>query len=174
MTKLCECGCGEPTRISPKTDTRLGHRKGQPLRFINGHSGRGRKLPPRTKEHRDKLRVAALGNQHSLGKQNTLGFKHSAETIEKMSGEGNSRWKEDVGYNGVHGWVKRHKAKTGICSHCKDDVGFGTQRGTHWANVDHKYRRVLEDYIELCPGCHSAYDQANGLRYTPVGAQDAS
>lgn len=38
--KLCECGCGEPTRIAPKTSLRSGHVKGQPLRFVNGHNTR--------------------------------------------------------------------------------------------------------------------------------------
>jgi hypothetical protein len=38
--KLCECGCGEPTRIASKTDRAIGHVKGQPIRFICGHNGR--------------------------------------------------------------------------------------------------------------------------------------
>jgi hypothetical protein len=40
MTHLCECGCGQPTRLAPKTRTRDGVVKGQPLRFINGHHNR--------------------------------------------------------------------------------------------------------------------------------------
>jgi len=35
---LCECGCGEPTPIAQRNDYRLGHVKGQPLRFVNGHN----------------------------------------------------------------------------------------------------------------------------------------
>lgn len=35
--KLCECGCGLTARIATKTVTRLGHVKGEPLRFVNGH-----------------------------------------------------------------------------------------------------------------------------------------
>lgn len=38
--KLCECGCGQPTPIATKTRTMLGHVKGQPVRFIRGHSGK--------------------------------------------------------------------------------------------------------------------------------------
>lgn len=37
---LCECGCGQPTPIATMTRTVLGHVKGKPLRFVNGHSGR--------------------------------------------------------------------------------------------------------------------------------------
>ena len=41
--KLCECGCGEFTRLADRTDTRWGCVKGQPRRFIRGHSGGGAK-----------------------------------------------------------------------------------------------------------------------------------
>jgi transposase-like protein len=37
---LCECGCGEPSPIASKTNRALGHIKGQPVRFINGHRSR--------------------------------------------------------------------------------------------------------------------------------------
>jgi hypothetical protein len=37
--KLCECGkCGLPTPIAKRTDARRGHVKGQPMRFVRGHS----------------------------------------------------------------------------------------------------------------------------------------
>lgn len=37
---LCECGCGLPAPISPKTSKHHGWVKGQPKRFISGHNGR--------------------------------------------------------------------------------------------------------------------------------------
>jgi hypothetical protein len=37
--KLCECGkCGLPAPIAKRTDARRGHVKGQPMRFVRGHS----------------------------------------------------------------------------------------------------------------------------------------
>lgn len=39
---LCQCGCGEKTQIAKQTRTKLGHVKGQPIQFINGHANRGR------------------------------------------------------------------------------------------------------------------------------------
>lgn len=42
---LCGCGCGKRTRIATKTQTRLGHIKGQPLAFIHGHHQRVYRKP---------------------------------------------------------------------------------------------------------------------------------
>lgn len=36
----CQCGCGEKAPIAQKTKSALGHRKGEPIRFINHHHGR--------------------------------------------------------------------------------------------------------------------------------------
>ena len=49
----CECGCGQMTLIMWRSDTRWGHVRGQPLRFVKGHNCRirapgepwGRDLP---------------------------------------------------------------------------------------------------------------------------------
>lgn len=37
---MCECGCGELAPLARKTNTKLGHIKGQSVRFIAGHQGR--------------------------------------------------------------------------------------------------------------------------------------
>lgn len=37
LTKLCECGCGEPAPIAKRTNARYGHVAGQPVRFIRWH-----------------------------------------------------------------------------------------------------------------------------------------
>jgi len=39
MSGLCECGCGRATKIAARTNRRWGHVKGEPLRYIVGHSG---------------------------------------------------------------------------------------------------------------------------------------
>ncbi len=41
---LCECGCGQPTPIAKVSAARRGHVKGQPTRFIQGHTSR--RKPP--------------------------------------------------------------------------------------------------------------------------------
>lgn len=37
---LCECGCGANAPIAKMTNTKFGHRQGEPVRFIKGHHGR--------------------------------------------------------------------------------------------------------------------------------------
>lgn len=44
--KLCECGCGEATRMAEKTESRAGIRKGEYRRFVLGHHN---KVLPRTR-----------------------------------------------------------------------------------------------------------------------------
>lgn len=43
--KLCECGCGQPAPIATRNHTRSGHIKGQPTRFIHGHSIKNGRAP---------------------------------------------------------------------------------------------------------------------------------
>lgn len=39
VSGLCECGCGQPTRLARQTNRDRGWVKGQPIRFVKGHSG---------------------------------------------------------------------------------------------------------------------------------------
>lgn len=75
-----------------------------------------------------------------------------------MSEEKAPNWAgEEVGYHGVHKWIARWKGKPKMCEMC----GSTSKRKYEWANIDHKYRRVLEDYIRLCTSCHRKYDYEN-------------
>jgi nitrate/TMAO reductase-like tetraheme cytochrome c subunit len=90
------------------------------------------------------------------------GYERTPEHRARMSaalpsGKDHHAWKGDkASYVSIHEWVRRKKQKTGICRKCKNKMNStGT---TEWANKDHKYRRILEDWIELCPFCHHQYD----------------
>ena len=43
---LCECRCGQPTTIAPRTSRDAGTIKGHPQRFISGHNSSGMKRGP--------------------------------------------------------------------------------------------------------------------------------
>jgi len=46
MTTNCECGCGAPAPIAKRTNSKLGHIKGTPIRFIYGHASRTQRKAP--------------------------------------------------------------------------------------------------------------------------------
>ncbi len=89
------------------------------------------------------MSVSQVGNQKSVGKN---------------IGEDNGSWQgEKVGYHALHDWVRYWKVPTGTCEECGASPGYGRARGgTQWANVSGEYRRDLDDFRELCPGCNSA------------------
>lgn len=71
-----------------------------------------------------------------------------------LAGKKSGAWKgEKACYYAKHAWVCRHKIRPFACEEC----GVTGVR-LEWSNVDHKYRRVLEDYRSLCKKCHLAYD----------------
>lgn len=180
--KRCECGCGFPAPIATKTRSRLGHIKGEAIRFINGHQKsapavrdkisatlRGRPLAEETKR---KLSASLRGRQFSMETRQKMsrarqGWRPTAETRRRMSkahlgkqtGSENPRWKGDAAkYAAQHHWIRSHKTKTGICEECQRDLGPNGPRGTQWANISGDYRRDVDDFRELCPPCHRRFD----------------
>lgn len=89
----------------------------------------------RTKEAKENIRLAHIGK------------------INELSGN----WKGNkVGYNALHGWVRRKLGRPKLCEQC----GF-TSNNTyqfHWANISGNYLRDLSDWIRLCASCHRLYD----------------
>lgn len=76
-------------------------------------------------------------------------------------GEQNPGWLgEKAAANSKHKWIQRHWEKTGFCEECGDrPVSRGRNKfATHWSSNDHKYRRIREEWQELCPSCHLKKD----------------
>lgn len=77
----------------------------------------------------------------------------NAHVFPKMDKHPN--WKKSgVSYSGIHYWVSRYKGKPKVCEQC----GTTKARKFEWANIDHSYRRVLDDYIRMCTRCHRRFD----------------
>lgn len=73
-------------------------------------------------------------------------------------------WKgDDVSYSGVHHWIKKHLGSPTKCKHCGTDGLSG--RKIHWANKDHTYRRIVDDWIRLCVNCHIEFDRTHNREY---------
>lgn len=102
------------------------------------------------------------------GNQNSKGNKITEEQKKKMS-EGQKRcgqWKgEFASYYAKHNWTRRWLGKPERCSDCGiSGVKKGGRWNIDWANKDHKYRRVKEDWVALCHKCHGEHDKTLGLR----------
>ena len=94
------------------------------------------------------------------------GRKETAEHCKKLStahkgiqaNEKHPMWQgDDVNYDCLHAWVIRWKGQPETCEKCGRSELTGHM--IHWSNIDHKYRRVLDDYIRLCAKCHKTYDK---------------
>ena len=106
-----------------------------------------------------------------MGNKNSLGFKHSIETLKKKSeaqkGSKGSNWRGDnVGYVGIHQWLRKNYGKPCICEN-KDCVY--PRKGAkkillkpfrfEWALIKGKeMKRKRENFIQLCLACHRKYD----------------
>ena len=88
---------------------------------------------------------------------------NKGKTYLAIAGAKNHMWKKKPGYDAIHDWVIRWKGRPETCEVCGKTGLKG--RWIHWANIDHKYRRVLDDYIRMCSKCHGQYDLEHGLRF---------
>lgn len=138
---------------------------------------KGYKMSDATKEKIRAWRLANPLSEYQLQRMRETrvngmkGKKHSEKTKKKMRktallngnkppvglAEKNHNWKGDkAGYWAIHKWVVKEKGNPDTCEHCKKS---GLHRNQiHWANINHKYRRRLEDFIRLCQSCHRKYD----------------
>lgn len=138
-------------------------------------ANKGRKL---SKEHRKSLSEATKGEKNHF-----FGKKHTPSTLKKMSmahiknptkywlgkkrpiGEDSAHWLGDnVGYHGVHEWIKKLYGKASKCENRENQVlNFKCRRiskSYHWAKKrESGYTRNPEDYYQLCSSCHHIYDK---------------
>jgi uncharacterized protein YlaI len=92
------------------------------------------------------------------------GYRPSPETEfkkgdKRIAGEANTNWKgDDVGYHGVHSWIRRHKPMPSKCEICNDAVPMDA------ANISGKYLRDFDDWEWLCRKCHFATDLRRSIK----------
>lgn len=85
-------------------------------------------------------------------------------------GNDNPKWKGDeAGYAAIHKWVQRQKGKAIRCENTdctyprRDNWGrtLLKPKKFHWANISHKYKRDVNDWMQLCQSCHFRYDRGS-------------
>lgn len=98
--------------------------------------------------------VFQKGHKINLGRRLTdeIKAKQSASLKGKNKGALNGFWRgDDVGYKGLHLWVKSEKGKAAApCSNC----GCTDSWRYVWANISGEYKRDTADYRSLCHRCN--------------------
>jgi hypothetical protein len=145
--KYCSLKCWGITRNGKPS-----WNKGKKLHYSVWNKGKGGyKLSPQSEEKKEKIRE--IMNRPEMREK----------IAAQLRNENNPLWRgNDVGYSGLHSWLKRKLGKPMICEHCGKKVERPTQ--IHWANKYHTYKRNLTDWIRLCSSCHKKYDLMNGLK----------
>jgi hypothetical protein len=134
------------------------------MTFTKGHPGY---TPVQSEEHKRKKNLAcsiSMKGKHNSPKSE---FKKGMTPWNKgkeclaVKGESNHHWKGDnAGYVSIHMWVSRWKGRPKLCDVC----GSTQEKKYEWANIDHRYKRVLDDYIRMCTRCHRKYDKEMGVK----------
>jgi hypothetical protein len=112
---------------------------------------KGRSLGPQTTEHREKISMALTG---------------------LFVCENGPRWKgEQAGYQSKHVWIRKYFGKATKCEYKDCVYPRKRKRGKadmmteptrfEWANISKKYKRVREDWVQLCKSCHSKLDHGS-------------
>ena len=129
---------------------------------------------PLSKEHREKISRALKGripknlssiNANKKGKGNPMWGKHTSELqkeiMRKRCGELHPNWKgEKASIGSKHDWIERMKGRA-----CGYKCSLCDKKAKEWCNIDHKYKRKVEDYLPVCRLCHEVFHRVNGLRY---------
>ena len=124
-------------------------------------------MPRGIYDHSKNKGLFKKGHKINKGKKNGLGhiYKPTIATLIKLSeshkwqvGELGGNWRGDkIGKTGVHQWVRRVRGTPNRCEIC----GTTELKLYDWANKNHTYKRIAEDYIRLCRSCHRKYDMKN-------------
>lgn len=101
----------------------------------------------RTKNHSRNISKALKGKTP----KNFAECLKKAHLSPKKKGKDNPGWKgDDVGYSGLHQWVRRELGEPNKCEKCETTKA----KKYEWANISLKYKRDLNDWKRLCVSCH--------------------
>lgn len=76
-----------------------------------------------------------------------------------------TNWKGDqVGYHGLHQWIRHNFGRPTECADCGKDNTQSKRSVVHWASIKHLYLRDKDNWIALCAKCHYAFDKLSGVR----------
>ena len=122
-----------------------------------------KKRQPMSQSQKSKLREIAIKKGYKPPNQKGLkrvSVWNKGKICPQLQGEKQGQWRgEDASYSSIHRWVRKWKGIPIVCEKCGELKT--NDYSIQWANIDHQYRRVLDDYIALCIKCHRKYDRIN-------------
>jgi hypothetical protein len=127
----------------------------------------GRKFPPMTKKHRQKISEALTGRKIPKDVRMKMGISKKTSKNPNWSGI-------RVGYIALHQWLYRNygvpdKCEIKNCVYPKQGSSYLITRPTfQWANVTGVYSRERKNWKMMCRSCHAKFDHPKnrGLRAT--------
>lgn len=108
---------------------------------------------------RSKKGILAIKKINERTRQKHLIIDSIPKIKKDTSNENHWNWKGNAAkYSAIHRWVKKYKGRPIKCTRCKKQNEIKGHSTIHYANIDHKYKRNLNDYISLCARCHKEHD----------------
>ena len=117
---------------------------------------KGRKSKPFTQQRKDNIKKSLAKNKYKRsGKNHPLHGKVGKDN--PTYGAKNGNWKgghSKLRCTRMHAWVIQNKSKASNykCIDCG-------KQALDWSNVDHLYKKILDDYRPRCRSCHQLYDK---------------
>lgn len=159
---MCECGCGGLAPIARYSDLKRGYVKGKPMRFIQQHHCRGKKLTP---EHRAKIAAAGRNRKHSLETRSKISAIRTGVPRPEISGPNCWMWKGGITSANKTArqtleqkqWIRAVLERDDFTCQNPGCDKRGVKLHAHHIKSFAEYpelRTVVENGITLCEPCH--------------------
>lgn len=138
---FCHCGCGEKTNLADRTRPRLGHVKGEPMKWIVGHHTRGKTFPKRPLAERFWEKVEKRGPDDCWEWQATI---HRTGYGQFGVARGRMKGAHRIAYRLTHGSIPKgaHILHTCDNKRCVNPAHLRT--GTNAENCQEAWDRGLQ------------------------------
>jgi 5-methylcytosine-specific restriction endonuclease McrA len=158
----CECGCGQLTNISAYTNVRWGWVKGQPRRYLRGHTRIGK---PQSAAEKAKKSDALKGRPHTAEQRRKWRAAVIGQRRPSVAGANNHNWKGGVSnprYNmDIVRWRRAVKTRDNFaCQSCGKTTGYIDAHHIKPYKAHPELRFDVTNGLTLCRRCHAQTERA--------------
>lgn len=149
--RLCECGCGQPTRISEHTDLRYGYVKGQPVRYLRSHWKRGKVFSD--PERRRQARIARSRAYYAANRGRLGEYARAWRLATGYQRPAGTNFKSNYGITYAD-YSRMVIAQCGACSICgsvpSEDPDAHKKVNKLFVDHDHETGQVRDLLCQMC------------------------